>query len=149
MKLRIVPCLALAVASMLPGTASADDARHCKLFQDIERQTSQGIGRLIDPVTRLSAIDLQCADQVIHFRQDLIVPETALKGDWLDRQRTQWRATYCKPGSVAAAAIQAGWTVTTTITTADGARFRLTAKCSENVASDTPFDIRVAPIPPT
>lgn len=140
MTLRLFPFVLLAAACpQLAADAKADaaaTARHCSLFRDIERKTAAGLGRLIDPITRLAAIDLQCTDQVIHFRQDLTIPEAALKGDWLARQRAQWSATYCRRGSISAAAIRAGWTVTTTITTSDGARFRVTATCHEAVASD-------------
>lgn len=136
---RALPLLAaLPLLSVKPASAEDDTARHCRLFKDIERQTAAGLGRLIDPVTRLAAIDLQCDDQVLHFRQDLTIPERALNDDWLDRQRAGWTATYCRAGSPSAAAIRAGWTVTTTITTSDGARFRVTAKCPEEMAAIFP-----------
>jgi len=127
-----------ACASPVDAQAAEDSGAHCRLFRAIEQETSAGLGRLIDPVTRLSAIDLACADQVIHFRQELTIPEAALRPGWLARHRAHWSATYCRPGSAFEAAIRQGWTVATTITTSDGARFRLTAQCQSTAAIGTP-----------
>lgn len=147
MKRYSLACFLFASAAGLPiATAAADDAAtHCSAFRNIERQTSAGLGRLIDPVTRLASIQLQCADQVLHFQQDLTIPDASLKRGWLDRQRAQWSAAYCKPGSVTAAAISAGWTVTTTITTSDGARYRFTAACQEEIARLEPLEAAGSP----
>jgi len=113
----------------------AGDARYCRHFSSIREQTAPALGRMIDPITRLASVDLRCSDQVLHFKQELVVPEKALNVDWLKRQREYWTASYCKPGSPAQAAIHAGWTVATTITTADGARHHFTARCDEAMAA--------------
>lgn len=144
MKLRLLLAGLLAMSCLPAAQASAGEAtpQYCDHFEGLRARAAPATGKLIDPITRLAGVDLQCAEQVIHFKQEVVLPERELKGDWLVRHRAFWSKTHCQPGSRSEAAIRSGWTVTTTITTVDGGRYRFTAKCSEQVAALDPDALR-------
>jgi hypothetical protein len=113
----------------LPVRAIAfDDGDFCKAFQQIAVDLNKRAGKMIDSMTRHDSMAVLCDSKVANFKKTLLVPTTQLREGWQYRMQQHWTQIYCAD-PIWSEAIRSGWTISTTLTTDDGARHYITAEC--------------------
>jgi hypothetical protein len=130
---RIAFATAVACFCLLAPEARAQqysDAVFCRLSQEIADKANKDAGSRVDAITINIGMAVLCEMQIVDFKKRIKVSFSAFKAGWQARQQAQWNQIYCQPGSAFRQAIDAGWTISTTITDVDGERHYMEAKCS-------------------
>ena len=76
------------------------------------------IGTWIDRTTRNDGIEVFCDRKIVHFKRTSTA--RSLQDSWKDARTDEWRSAYCTSATWREA-IQNGWLVSATVTTASGA----------------------------
>jgi len=117
----------VALALALAGQAAAEDAQQtCQAVTVIAQAFKADVGTWRDRLTRNDGVEVICPIMTVQFKRFLNT-RTPDK-DWRDRQRAGWNASVCRD-RVWRPAIEAGWIILLSITTASGEGADIIASC--------------------
>jgi hypothetical protein len=122
---------AIAVTPVGSGTASAalDNEQFCTAISEIARVGNANAGTWLDRHTRDDGIEVICRIRTVNYKRFFSASLTGQAPDWRDRKQHEWNRTAC--GSIVLRdAIDAGWMITSSITSASGERILLIATCN-------------------
>jgi hypothetical protein len=104
------------------------DAMFCQAMQEIATQGNKDAGTKVDAVTTHMGIAVLCNMKIVDFKKRLDISFRVMDAGWEGRKQAQWNQIYCtNPGFVQA--IASGWTISSTMTDAEGKRHYMEAKC--------------------
>lgn len=104
---------------------------YCLLFQKVRENLSANVGTRVDPVTRLSGVDVICDRKALIIHQKVELRPLQIDERWLARRKLRWSKTYCNRHPTFSNAISHGWKISTILTLADGTELRIDAKCHD------------------
>jgi hypothetical protein len=105
------------------------DALFCRAMQEIAEKHNRETGSKVDAYTVVVGMAVLCSTKVVDFRKKLLVSFRLMNVGWQARKQAQWNQIYCEPGSGFRQAIDAGWTISHTLTDVDGVRHYMVATC--------------------
>ncbi|KAB2918996.1 MAG: hypothetical protein F9K29_07175 [Hyphomicrobiaceae bacterium] len=97
-------------------------------MQEIARVRNADAGRWLDRNTRDDGVELLCEIRTVNFKRFLTRSSTLQPG-WESRKQEEWNRAHCS-NVLWREAIDNGWNITTTITTAAGERRLIVAQCN-------------------
>jgi hypothetical protein len=104
---------------------------YCLLFQKVRENLSANVGTRVDPVTRLSGVDVICDHKTLIIHNKVELQPLQVDERWLARRKLRWSKTYCNGHPAFSNAISDGWKISTILTLADGTELRIDAKCHD------------------
>lgn len=122
---------AIAVTPVGSGTASAalDNEQFCTAISEIARVGNANAGTWLDRHTRDDGIEVICRTRIVNYKRFFSASLTGQGPDWREGKQREWNRTAC--GSIVLRdAIDAGWMITSSITSASGERILLIATCN-------------------
>jgi hypothetical protein len=116
--------LAILGAATVPAVTTVparafDDAQFCVAAKEFVRSVAGDVGTWTDRYTRNDGVEIGCDLKTVHFKRYSKAP--VLDDAWKERQAESWESAYCSR-SIWRDAIENGWVVAATVTTASGAR---------------------------
>jgi hypothetical protein len=122
---------AVAVARAGAGTASAalDNEQFCTAISEIARVGNANAGTWLDRHTRDDGIEVLCRIRTVNYKRFFSSSLTGQAPDWRERKQREWNSTACS-SIVLRDAIDNGWMITSSITSATGERILLIATCN-------------------
>ena len=118
----IVAAGALALAG-LPARAF-DDAEFCVAAKEFVRSVAGDVGTWTDRFTRNDGVEIGCDLKTVHFKRYYKAPASTLRDAWKESQAETWESATCNR-SLWRDAVENGWVVSATVTTATGERIWL------------------------
>ena len=109
-----------------PALAALDNEQFCKAMVEIARGAKADVGTWIDRNTRDDGIEVLCDIRTVNYRR--FVKSGAQGPGWRERKEQEWNRIACN-SSVLREAIDNGWIITSTITSASGERVLVIAIC--------------------
>ncbi len=105
-----------------------DDAAFCKMLTESLAEANATKGTVLDLITREDGMALSCDQKSVAYKRVITIGAAQMKPGWQAYEQQRYRKAMCKlePWS---SAIVSGWSVSMPVTTRDGQRFILTAKC--------------------
>ncbi len=137
MRLNRLACAVVLAAFGIGATAidahepETNAKQYCQLFSKVRDNLSGSFGTNVDPLTRLSGIEVICDHKAMVFRQDVNLTSSDIDRDWVARRTQHWSKTYCGRHPAFAGAIRNGWTISTVLSLADGQNLRIDAACHD------------------
>jgi hypothetical protein len=110
------------------GAQQFTDGQFCDWMKEIAAKSNKDAGAKVDAMTTNLGMAVLCNMKVIDFKKRLDVPMSNLAAGWEERKQSQWNEIYCN-NIAFAQAIAAGWTISLTLTSVDGKRHYMEAKC--------------------
>ncbi len=115
----------LVAATVLAATASSsqafDDGQFCVAAKEFIRSAAGDVGTWTDRLTRNDGVEIGCDLKTVHFKRFYKAPASALRDGWQERQADAWESGYCTR-SIWREAVENGWVISATVTTASGQR---------------------------
>jgi hypothetical protein len=115
----------LFAATVLAATASSsqafDDDQFCVAAKEFIRSAAGDVGTWTDRLTRNDGVEIGCDLKTVHFKRFYKAPASALREGWQERQADAWESGYCTR-SIWREAVENGWVISATVTTATGER---------------------------
>ncbi len=115
----------LVAATVLAATASSsqafDDGQFCVAAKEFIRSAAGDVGTWTDRLTRNDGVEIGCDLKTVHFKRFYKAPASALRDGWQERQADAWESGYCTR-SIWREAVENGWVISATVTTATGQR---------------------------
>jgi hypothetical protein len=115
----------LVAATVLAATASSsqafDDGQFCVAAKEFIRSAAGDVGTWTDRLTRNDGVEIGCDLKTVHFKRFYKAPASALRDGWQERQADAWENGYCTR-SIWREAVENGWVISATVTTATGQR---------------------------
>ncbi len=105
-----------------------DDAAFCKMLTENLADANATKGTVVDSITREDGMELSCDQKSVAYKRIITIDAAQMKPGWQAYEQKRYRAAMCRLEPWASA-IVSGWTVSMPVTTRDGQRFILTAKC--------------------
>lgn len=112
----------LGVITLAAATAPAaafDHTQFCQAMSHSARAARINVGTWIDRGTRNDGMEVLCERRIIHFKRYSRVEKASEA--WKEARTEDWRSAYCR-SSTWREAIENGWLVSATFTTAGGER---------------------------
>lgn len=125
----VVVAITFLAAPAVRAQAYHSDAIFCSLVQQTANKANADAGAMVDAVTVNVGMAVMCNMKVVNFVKKMTVSFNVLKAGWQARKQAQWNQIYCEPGSAFRMAIDAGWTISHTMTDVDGNRHYMVATC--------------------
>jgi hypothetical protein len=118
--------LCLAVA----GRVEADDDAQqlCQAATLMAQAANADAGAWLDRHTRHDGMEVLCPIRTVHFRRHLAGPDNGPGRGWQQRKAQEWNSVNCASW-LWRSAIDSGWIILASITTAAGERADLIATC--------------------
>ncbi len=123
---KLVVVAAIAFAASGPALSFSHD-EFCRAMREIARVRNADAGRWLDRNTRDDGVELLCEIRTVNFKRFLTRLSTLQPG-WERRKQDEWNSTHCS-SVLWREAIDNGWNITATITTAAGERRLIVAQC--------------------
>jgi hypothetical protein len=123
--------LRAAVSILLAALAPAhafDDKQFCISAEQLAKAAEKDIGIWIDRVTRNAGMVVVCPNKVVEFTRFSYIGSASLTADWRAAKSSEWNTAQCT-SMVWKEAINSGWSIVLSITTADGGRATFKAQC--------------------
>ena len=118
---------AIALASANPSR-SFDDKQFCQAMTEIGRAGNADAGTWIDRYTRNDGIEVLCNFRTVHFKKFLKASSTILREGWQEGKKQDWNSIHCN-NPIWREAIDHGWIISMTMTTATEERVWFAATC--------------------
>jgi len=118
------PIAAAALAAAAPASHAFEDAQFCVAAKEFIRSVAGDEGTWTDRFTRNDGVEIGCDLKTVHFKRFYKAPASALKDGWQERQAEAWESAFCTR-SIWREAIENGWVISATVTTAGGERLWL------------------------
>jgi hypothetical protein len=128
----IVASLGAAVAVTPAGAAAwaaLDNEQFCRAMSEIARLGNANAGTWIDRNTRDDGIEVICKIHTVNYQRFFSSGLTGQGPGWRERKQREWNSTACS-SVILRDAIEHGWIITSSITSADGERILLIATCN-------------------
>jgi hypothetical protein len=119
-----VAALALALALARTPAVAFEDAQFCVAAKELVRASAGDVGTWTDRFTRNDGVEIGCEAKTVHFKRFYKGPGGALREGWKEGQAEAWQSAYCTR-SIWREAIENGWVVSATVTTAASERLWL------------------------
>jgi hypothetical protein len=121
----LLPVVALLVgagplALAPPRAVAFDDEQFCIAAKQVLKAAAVDVGTWTDRLTRHDGIDIGCDLKTVHFRRFYKLSSPPSEA-WMEKQAEIWESAYCSR-SLWRDAVENGWVVSATVTTAGGAR---------------------------
>ena len=126
----IVASLGVLVAVTRGGgiaMAALDNEQFCSAMSEIARLGNANAGNWIDRNTRDDGVEVVCRIRTVNYKR--FIRSSPAAPDWRDRKQREWNSTACS-SVILRDAIENGWIITSSITSADGERILLIATCN-------------------
>ena len=92
--------------TLIPGTVRADRDLQCEKFLAQVRDVSKKLPIMVDEVTKVVELSVNCETRIVKYVRHLIVTEDRLAKGFAERKQRQHRNLNCNKEGVA----KAGWT---------------------------------------
>jgi hypothetical protein len=116
-----VPAAAIGLALASVQAPAFDDAQFCIAAKEFVRSAAGDVGTWTDRFTRNDGVEIGCELKTVHFKRYSKAPASALRDEWKERQAANWESGTCSRW-MWRDAVENGWVVSATITTATGER---------------------------
>jgi hypothetical protein len=120
--------LAITLALNALNASAFDHQSFCKNLREFAVTSNQDAGSMLDAVTRHDGMAVLCNAKIVDFKKFILVNVSEFRDGWRERKQFQWNNTYCT-NEAFRPAIDAGWTIASTVTFKDGSRYFLKAVC--------------------
>jgi hypothetical protein len=107
---------------------------YCELFAKVRDNLTGDFGMRVDSKTRLSGLDVICADKALVFHHDVDLNSPQIDDEWVAQRKLRWSKTYCNRHPSFFNAMRAGWRISTVLTLIDGTALRIEAECHDGEA---------------
>jgi hypothetical protein len=126
---RFILAALLAIPVLGPGAQAQTSAEQfCKAAGVFARAANADAGIWLDRYTRNDGVEVICDIRTVHFRRFYKGPQSGPGSDWVARKRAEWNSVNCAD-RVWRAAIEQGWIILESVTTAAGGRASFIATC--------------------
>jgi hypothetical protein len=110
------------VAAAVSGDARAfDSTQFCQAVKQLVRAAAGDVGTWVDRSTRNDGVEIVCDRKLVHFKRYSSVSSSTLRGSWKEAKTQEWQGAYCA-NPIWREAVDNGWLISATVTTASGER---------------------------
>lgn len=124
----VLACVAQAALAWAAPAHAFDDHDFCVAIRQVAVAADADVGVWIDRQTRNAGMIVACDTKKIEFRRFTYAPSSSMNQAWKQEKSAEWNRAHCG-SSLWTQAIRNAWTVTLSLTAADGGHVALNAEC--------------------
>ena len=109
-----------AFAAAAPARAF-DSTQFCQAVTQWARAAAGDAGTWVDRSTRNDGVEIICDRKLVHFKRYSTASVSASRDLWKDTKTEEWQSATCS-NTIWREAVENGWLVSATVTTASGQR---------------------------